>query len=94
MRRKQEVVEAHRRLWGFGVSVCILRANRGRVEEACCRDCVAGEAEDVEGGEVYREAGGGLAEVVRDGLRVEGGTPGILTSVAGLYWPDRRPLTS
>ena len=50
----------------------ILRFYGWRVEEAGGGDGVAGEAEDVEGGEVDGEAERGFAEVVRYGLGVEG----------------------
>jgi hypothetical protein len=70
------------------VSICILRAYSGRVEEAGCGYCVAVEAEDVERWEVYCEAEGRLAEVVGDGLGVEGSAPGglgqLLPLMAGL----------
>jgi hypothetical protein len=75
MRREQKVVEAHGRLGGFRVSVCILRAYRRRVEEACCGDGVALEAKDVESRKVNGEAERGFAVVVGDGLWVEGGAP-------------------
>jgi hypothetical protein len=64
MRREQEVVEPHSRLRRFGVSVCVLRLYGGRVEEGGCANGVAGEAKDVEGGEVDCEAECGAAEVV------------------------------
>ena len=53
----------------------ILRFYRRRVEEAGGGDGVAGEAQDVEGGEVDGEAERGFAEVVRYGLGVEGQGP-------------------
>lgn len=52
MCRKKKVIEAHRGLGCVGVSICILGAYRGRVEERSRRDGVAGEAEDVERGEI------------------------------------------
>jgi hypothetical protein len=64
MRRKQEVVEPHRRLGRLRMSVCVLALYGGRVEERGCADGVACEAEDVEGGEVDCETEGGAAEVV------------------------------
>jgi hypothetical protein len=57
------------------MSICILRAYSGRVEEAGCGYRVAVEAEDVEGWKVYCEAERRFAEVIGDGLRVEGSAP-------------------
>jgi hypothetical protein len=75
MRREEKIIEANRCLGGFGMSVCVLRANRGRVHKTGCRDGIATEAEDIEGGEVYSETQGGFAEVIGDGLWVEGRAP-------------------
>jgi hypothetical protein len=77
VRCEQEVVEAHRRLRGVGVSVCVLGADCGGVEEACRGYGVAREAEDVERGEIDGEPDGRFAEVVGNGLRVERSTPGV-----------------
>lgn len=71
MRREQKVVEAHSRHRRLGVSVRILRLYSRRVEEGSRGDSVHAEAEDVERGEVYREAERRLAPIVRYGLRVE-----------------------
>jgi hypothetical protein len=71
MRRKQEVVEAHSRLWRLRVSVRILRLYGGRVEKRGRGDGVHAKAEDIECGEVYREAQRRLARVVRYRLWVE-----------------------
>lgn len=71
VRSEQEVIEAHGRLWCFRVSVRILRAYRGRVEEGRSGDGVHAEAKDVECRKVYGETERGFARVVRDGLGVE-----------------------
>lgn len=71
MRRKQKIVEAHSRLRRVWVSMRILRSYCGRVEERCSGDRVHAKAENIERGEVYGEAEGGFALVVRNGLWVE-----------------------
>lgn len=77
MSREQKIVKSDRCLRRVRVPVRILRANRGRVQEARCGYGVATEAKDVEGGEVDSEPEGGFAEVVGYGLRVERGAPGV-----------------
>jgi hypothetical protein len=77
MRCKQEVIEPDRRLWRIRMSICILRTDGGRVQKARCGYGIAGEAEDVEGGEIDGESEGRFAEVVMYRLGVEGGAPVI-----------------
>jgi len=72
---EQKVVESHRRLGRFGVPLCILRLDCGRVQERCSGQCVAGETEDVEGWKIDCEAKGGFVEVVFQQLGVEGCAP-------------------
>lgn len=61
---KEEIVEPHRRLGGFGVSVGILGLDGWRVEKRGRGEGVADEAEDIEGREVDCEAKGRFAEVI------------------------------
>jgi len=71
VRRKQEVIEAHGRLWRIRVPVRVLCLYGRRVEERSRGYRIQAEAEDVERGEVYGEAERRLPRVVRYGLWVE-----------------------
>lgn len=75
MRREQKVIEPHRRLGSVRVSESILRLDRWREEERGRRNSIAGEAEDVERGEVDCETERRFAKVVFQRLWVERGAP-------------------
>jgi hypothetical protein len=75
MRREQEIIESHSGFGCVGVSVCVLRTYRGRVEETCRRDGVAAEAEYVQGREIDCEPERGFALVVGDRLWVKRRAP-------------------
>lgn len=55
---EQKIVKSYRRPGRLGVPLRILPLDRGRVQERRCGDCVANEAEDVEGWKVDCEADG------------------------------------
>ena len=73
---EQEVIEAYCCLWGVGMSIGVLRADRGRIEERCGGNGIAAKSEDIQGGKVYGETERGFAQVVGNGLWVEGSAPG------------------
>jgi hypothetical protein len=87
---KEEVVEAHRRLGCFGMSICILRAYRRGPNEAGCGQSVAPEAEDIQGGEINGEPDGRLAKVIGNGLWVERRTPCIAKSASASFTNMRK----
>jgi hypothetical protein len=75
MSGEQEVIKAYGCLGRVGVSVCVLRADRRRKQEASCGESVAKEAQDVQCGEIYCETERRLSHIVGYGLWVEGAAP-------------------
>jgi hypothetical protein len=81
---KKEVVKTDGSIRAIGVTVGILRAYCGGVEERGSRDGVAAEAEKVQGRKIDGQAEGTFAAPVPDGLRIEGRGPSW--SVSYLDW--------
>lgn len=84
MRREQNVVEPHRSLRRLRVSVRILGFDRRRVEKRGRGYRIAGEAEDIQRGEVDGEAQRRFAAEVLDGLGVEGCAPTWKLALVGV----------